>query len=291
MFQPLLREIYIPEDLELKREDRHLAYTEWGNADNPNMLICVHGLSRNSRDFDYLANSLASDFHVICPDIVGRGRSSWLSNPLGYDIPHYIIDIQILLKKFQPKKLSWIGTSMGGLIGMGLAAANPILIHKMVLNDIGPFVDHTALIEVAKYIGHCPRFSSLEEAEKYCRQTYQSFGIVHDDDWRYFTKHSFTTDEEGYFIRAFDPAVGKHFTESIKNNEKQDIDLWAIWKQITCPTFCIHGTFSTILTQETLTKMKESGPPITILEIPNTGHAPALMDENQIKYTQQWLTS
>lgn len=290
MFQPSLHEMYLPEDPKQGREERRIAYTEWGSPDNPNMLLCVHGLTRNSRDFDYLASDLSADFRIICPDIVGRGRSSWLENHDGYDIPYYIADVIALLNKFKPKTLSWVGTSMGGIIAMGFAMTGAYKINKLVLNDIGPFVDHTALRSVAEYVGQAPRFSTLEEAEQYCRQTYQSFGIEHDDDWHYFTKHSFTTDEEGMLVRAFDPAIAKKFASTIEGNDAPDINLWPLWESVTCPTLAIHGAYSTILTEKTLEQMKHTGPPLTIFEVPNAGHAPALMDKDQIKHVHRWLT-
>jgi pimeloyl-ACP methyl ester carboxylesterase len=154
----------------------HMAYVEWGDAANPKVLVCVHGLTRCARDFDFLAQALAADYRVVCPDIVGRGRSDWLRNPSLYGVPQYCADITTLLAKLNVETVDWLGTSMGGLIGMALACQPETPIARLVLNDVGPVITAVSLARIGTYLGTAPRFDDMGQAEAFVRFVSAPFG-------------------------------------------------------------------------------------------------------------------
>ena len=188
-----------------------LVYTEWGDATAPRTLICVHGLTRNGRDFDRLAAALSERYRVICPDVPGRGRSDWLP-AADYTIAQYLADMTVLIARLGAVDVDWLGTSMGGLIGMQLAAAAQSPVRRLILNDIGPFIPKAALARIGDYVGKDPHFASLDELEAYLRKIHAPFGPMTDQDWRHLALQGYRRRENGGFGLAYDPAIGRAFS-------------------------------------------------------------------------------
>lgn len=278
-------------------------YCEWGDIKNKDIVVCVHGLSRNSRDFDYLARGLAEKYRVICIDIAGRGKSEWLSNKLGYDYETYVADVLDLLHSLGIKHVNWVGTSMGGIIGMIIASKHHKLIKKLVLNDIGPVISGQAIERILRYVGSSHAFKTKADAEKSLRERMSTFGVVKEEHWRHIAKHSIIRKLDGKYMFAYDPAIVpipkllqklKFLLVKIVPSKKHAIfkrvDLHDIWEKITCPILVLRGKESDILTKEVAEEMIESKKKsIKMVEFEGVGHAPMLMDEVQISVVKKWL--
>lgn len=264
-----------------------LAYVEWGRDDGARPpVLCVHGLTRNGRDFDALASDLATaGRRVICPDVVGRGRSGWLANPALYGYPQYLADAAALIARVGAPAVDWVGTSMGGLIGMMLAAQPNTPIRRLVLNDVGPFVPKAALERIGGYVGGDPVFADLGGLEAHLRQVHAPFGPLTDAEWRHLASHSARRRPDGTLGLAYDPGIAAAFTGPMA-----DVDLWMIWAQIWCPILVIRGEASDLLTAETAARMA-ARPDTTLLTIAGCGHAPALMAPDQIQPIRDWLAA
>ena len=260
-------------------------YTEWGNPDNPKVLICVHGLTRTGRDFDFLAAALEHEYRVICPDVVGRGQSDWLNDKSDYTYPLYVNDMAMLLARIDAERIDWVGTSMGGLIGIFLASYTGSPIHKMVINDIGPRIPAAGLQRVATYVGQVVTFDSIEKMEKFLRTIAATFGNLSDEQWRHMTIHGARQLEDGRYTFAYDPGIAKNF----RTLDLKDIDLWSMWDAIHCPTLVLRGEHSDVLDHADAVIMTERGPKATLIEFPGMGHAPALMADDQIVVVRNWL--
>lgn len=260
-------------------------YLDWGAPDNPRVVVCVHGLTRNARDFDELARELAGDFRVICPDVAGRGLSDWLQVPAFYAVPEYARHMTVLLARLGVDKVSWVGTSMGGLIGMFLSALDHSPVRRLVLNDVGPVLDAPALIRIAEYVGHAPSFASLEEAEAHIRQISAGFGELSDSAWRALTTSSVMLADGRWHMR-YDPAIGDALRSTLQT---LDTNLWFGYERISCPTFVLRGEHSDLLSRETLAAMAQRGPCAKTVEIAATGHAPMLMKGNEIGLVRDFL--
>ncbi|MGH1431753.1 MAG: alpha/beta fold hydrolase [Neptuniibacter sp.] len=260
-----------------------MAYKEWGSSDNERVLVCVHGLARNSRDFDDLALALSRDYRVICPDIVGRGESDWLPAGQEYGIPQYMNDIVTLLARLNVDKVDWVGTSMGGIIGMCLAALPNSPIKSLVLNDVGGFIPATALQRISEYLGD-KRFMNLREVESYMRSTYLAYRNITDEQWKRLTKFGSRQLDDGRFALHYDPAIA----EATKANSKEDIDLWAVWSAIRVPQLLIWGESSDVL-QESTVWMMQNNDELELYKVPGMEHAPSLMESDQIHEIQSWL--
>jgi pimeloyl-ACP methyl ester carboxylesterase len=265
-------------------------YLEWGEEDAEQTVICLHGLTRNARDFDFLAAELASNgFRVICPDMVGRGKSDWLPMPAMYGYPLYVADVMSLMAQLSLSNVHWVGTSMGGIIGMMLEAGGPMIINKLVLNDIGALVPKEGLQRLGKYVGTKTEFQTQREAEESVREHLQTFGIRHDYIWNHVFEHSIE-EYKGKFRMAYDPAIGDPFkSKNADLRNMPDIDLWGIWNCLTCPTLIIRGEESDLLRKDTVKEMLKRDNKVDTHEIQNVGHAPSLMDEHQIKVVVDWL--
>jgi pimeloyl-ACP methyl ester carboxylesterase len=261
-------------------------YTEWGDAANPKVLVCVHGLTRNCRDFDFLAQALSSDYRVICPDIAGRGGSDWLKVSDDYGFPLYVSDMVTLLARLDVESVDWVGTSMGGVIGMLLAVQAGTPIRRLVLNDVGPVVTGVSLQRIGQYVGKAPTFVDLKAAEQYIRAVSATFGPQTDAHWRHLTVHSLKQQADGQYVMTYDPELAAPFR---KITHYVDTDMWAIYDLIKCPTLLIRGAQSDLLTAETAKQMTERGPRAKLVEIPGVGHAPTLMDEAQIGIVKDFL--
>lgn len=259
-------------------------YYEWGDPDNDRVVLCVHGLTRNGRDFDALANVLSKRFRVLCPDVVGRGKSARLTNKEEYGYPQYCADMSALIARSGALSIDWIGTSMGGIIGMLMAAQNGSPIRRLVVNDVGPFIPKAALERIGSYVGKDISFASIEEAETYMRFVSAGFGPLSDTQWRHLVEHSVTQGADGKLRLIYDPSIAHAFSGPI-----QDVDLWAVWDKITCPTLLLRGGDSDLLLVETAAEMTRRGPPTELVEFKGVGHAPMLMSEEQIKPVSQFL--
>jgi pimeloyl-ACP methyl ester carboxylesterase len=267
----------------------HMAYVEWGDATNPRVLFCVHGLSRCSRDFDFLAQAMAADYRVVCPDVVGRGRSDWLRNKSLYALPQYCADMTTLLAKLGAETVDWVGTSMGGLIGMVLASQPETPIRRLVLNDVGPVITAASLERIGTYLGAAPRFDGIEQAEAFVRFVSASFGNFDDAQWRHLTVHVTRVAADGKVEFAYDPGIAQAFREVQAVSGGKDIELWPAYDGIACPTLLLRGATSDLLTHEAALEMGLRGPRARLVEVPGVGHAPMLMDSGQVAPVREFL--
>ena len=263
-----------------------MAYTEWGDAANPNVLLCAHGLSRSGRDFDDLARALSPHYRVVCPDVAGRGNSDWLANPMHYQIPQYVADMVTLIARLNPAVLHWVGTSMGGLIGMGLAALPASPISKLVLNDVGPVLKAAALKRIGEYLGQAPVFADFARAEKYIRAVSASFGLKTDAQWKTLTQNSIKPAGSGFTLH-YDPAIAVPFKQ--QDAGSADIELWPVYDAIRCPVLVTRGEHSDLLLPDTVAQMAARGPKAAAVEIAGVGHAPMFMDDDQIGILRTFL--
>lgn len=262
-----------------------IGIVERGDPAAARTVVCVHGLTRNARDFDALAEALAArGARVLAVDVPGRGRSSWLADKRHYTVPTYAAQLARLLELLGLEAVDWVGTSMGGLIGMALAAAPNGRIRRLVLNDVGPFVPRAALETIRAYVGTDPLFASLEEAEAYLRRIHAPFGRLTDAQWRHLAEHSVRVTPEGLRLH-YDPGIRVPW----EGQEVAEIDLWPLWEAITAPTLVLRGAESTLLLEETARAMLRRGPECEILTLPGCGHAPALLDPTQIEPVAAWL--
>lgn len=268
-----------------------MAYVEWGDPRNPRVLVCVHGLTRCGRDFDYLAQSLAEKYRVVCPDVVGRGMSDWLRNPAHYEIPQYAADMVALIARLDVDAVDWLGTSMGGMIGMALAAQPETPIRRLILNDVGPVIAAAALGRIGEYLASPPDFASLDEAEAYIRIIAAPFGNLTDAQWRHLTTNVVKGAPGGRLSLRYDPGIAAPFQAAMATHGAggKDIDLWPLYEAIRCPTLVIRGANSDLLSRQTVAAMGERGPRARGVEIPGVGHAPMFMDDDQVAVVQEFM--
>jgi len=260
-----------------------MRYVEWGDPNNPRVLVCVHGLTRNGRDFDYLAQSLADAYRVVCPDVAGRGRSEWLRDPKDYTYNVYCNDMTVLMGSLHAESVDWLGTSMGGLIGMILASVPGSPIRKLVMNDVGSVVPKAALQRLAQYVGKEPAFESLEEFEAMMR-TFSPFGELSAEQWRHLAINVAKQDADGRWRARYDPGIAVNFNDAIA----ADVDLRSYWNAVHGPVLVIRGADSDLLLAATLEEMRKRPHTETVL-IPRTGHAPMLMDAFQVGCVRRFL--
>lgn len=267
-----------------------MAYKEWGDARNPNVLVCVHGVTRVSDDFDRMARELCDTYRVICPDVVGRGRSGRLANPQFYTVPQYVSDMVTLLARLDAQIVDWFGTSMGGLIGMALASLPGNPIRRLVLNDIGPSINGAALARIGDYIGQDVRFDSFEEAAQYIRTISASFGQHSDEEWHKLAKDVLRQNEQGQWVRHYDLALALPFKQTTPEAASAaEQMLWAAYDAIRCPTLLVRGAQSDLLLPEVAREMTRRGPKAKLVELPDVGHAPTFMHAPQIEVARQFL--
>lgn len=269
---------------------RKLAYTEWGSPDNPRVVVCVHGLTRTGRDFDALAEALvgapAGGWRVVCPDVAGRGQSEWLPSPQYYDFPLYMADMAALIARLDVPELTWIGTSMGGLIGMFLASQPNTPIRRLLLNDIGPFLPAAALAVIRDRLAPETLFPDLAGLETHLRLTLAEFGALTDDQWRHLAVTSARVAEDGTSLRLhYDPAIATR----MRAGELADVDLWPVWDNLRCPMLVLRGENSQVLPAEVAAQMQRRAVACRVETIAGCGHAPALMDAAQIDLVRSWL--
>lgn len=271
-----------------------MAYKEWGAPDNPKVLVCVHGVTRVGDDFDSLARALSDVYRVVCPDVVGRGRSGRLRNPQLYQIPQYVSDMVTLIARVTADsdggQVDWFGTSMGGLIGMGLASLPDNPIGKLVLNDIGPTLDPVALRRIGDYIAQDLRFKSFAEGAAFVRDVSASFGEHTDEQWHKLAADVLREGDDGQWVRHYDMGLAAPLLASTADNAKAgEAALWAAYDAIRCPTLLVRGADSDLLSRETAQQMLARGPHPQLVEIPNTGHAPTFINADQIAIARKFL--
>lgn len=267
---------------------RAMAYVEWGDPGGK-ALVCVHGLTRCARDFDYLAPEMTGrGYRVICPDVVGRGDSSWLADPMDYAVPTYTKHMLMLLARLELESVHWVGTSLGGLIGMSIAAMPGSPVERLVLNDVGPVLAVAAMQRIAAYVGKWPPLPTIEDAEQFVRFTGAPFGPHTDAEWRFLTEHVVRRNADGSFRMHYDPAIAVPLNAEMP---ARDIELWSLYDAIRCPTLALRGEHSDLLARETVARMAARGPRAVVVEIPGVGHAPTLIHADQIAIVRDFLTA
>jgi len=267
-----------------------MVYKQWGDPRNPNVLVCVHGVTRVGDDFDVLARALADTYRVVCPDVVGRGRSGRLLVPQHYQLPQYVSDMVTLLARLDGETVDWFGTSMGGLIGMGIAAMPGNPLRKMVINDIGPVLDPAALARIGEYIGQPVTFSTFDDAAAYIRSISTTFGVHTDEEWKKMAADVLCQNEAGQWVRHYDLALAVPFKEATpKSVHQAEALLWQAYDAITCPTLLVRGEMSDLLSREVAQSMTQRGPRATLVEIAGVGHAPTFLHADQIAVARDFL--
>jgi pimeloyl-ACP methyl ester carboxylesterase len=265
-----------------------MAYLEWGEPSNPDVLVCAHGLTRCARDFDNLARALCGRYRVVCPDVVGRGDSDWLADPVFYAVPQYVADMVTLIARLDVERVHWLGTSLGGLVGMALAAQKDSPVAKLVLNEAGAVVAHASLERIGQYLGTDPRFPSIEAAEQVVRTVSAPFGPHSDAEWRFLTEVVLRKNPDGSWRFHYDPRIAQAYRSQIPEG---DIVLWDAWDAVRCPTLLIRGAQSDLLSPDTAAQMTQRGPKAKLVELPGIGHAPTLLHEDQIAVVRDFLLS
>ena len=268
-----------------------MRYAQWGDPRNPQVLLCVHGLTRVGRDFDHLARALCERYRVVCPDLVGRGRSDWLRDPSYYAVPQYVGDLTTLIARLDVEQVSWLGTSLGGMVGIGLAGLDQSPIARLVLNDVGPRLEIAALARIGNYVGVNQRFARLEQAVEYLRSIAQGFGMRTEAEWREITSSVLKRDGDEWVFH-YDPKINVPMraltAESLAAAEQM---LWKLYDAIHCPTLLLRGANSDLLTAETAAEMSRRGPRAQVITIPDVGHAPMFFDSAQIAIVRDFLLS
>jgi len=270
-----------------KRGFHTIAYVEWGDPASERVAVCVHGLSRQGRDFDRLAAALARrGWRVVCPDLAGRGRSDWLRDPQDYNLPQYAADLATLIARLDVLAVDWIGTSLGGLIGMVVAGQDKSPVRRLVVNDVGPFLPWQALLRLGNSVRNAPRsFPDFAAAAAHYRTMLQPFGRLTDAEWRHLATHSVIQDAVGRWHKVFDPDITASFRAGLLFN----LSVWSYWDAIRCPTLVLRGAESDLLLPSTVREMARRGPRAAVVEFSGCGHAPALMDQEQIGAVVGWL--
>jgi pimeloyl-ACP methyl ester carboxylesterase len=287
MTEPRLRHVQCLDTRGLHR----MAYWEWGDAANPRVLVCAHGLSRQGRDFDTLARAMCREYRVVCPDVVGRGQSDFLADPMGYQIPAYVADMVTLLARLDAATLDWVGTSMGGLIGMGLASLPGSPISRLVLNDIGPTLSAQALTRIGTYLGVPAHWATLDEAADAMWSISATFGPHTREQWLALTQPMLKPDGNGFKLH-YDPNIAVPFQRITPDMAAAgEAMLWHSYDAVTCPTLLLRGADSDLLSHDTATRMTQRGPRARLVEFPGVGHAPTLVAADQVVAVREFLLS
>lgn len=297
MNQPTLNFVDCPD----AQGQHRMAYWQWGEASSEHVIICAHGLSRQGRDFDVLAQALCKaapgKVRVVCPDVVGRGKSDWLKDPLGYQIPQYAADMLALINQLQSKILDWVGTSMGGLIGMVICGQPdlplPVKVRKLVLNDVGPALEWTAIQRIGQYIGKTGQFDSVQQAADAMWAISSSFGPHTPDQWlalsQAMVKPSGNGNGSGYTLH-YDPALAIPFGSATEESTKQgEAMLWALYDNIKAQTLITRGAQSDLLSVATAQAMTQRGSNAQLIEFAGVGHAPTFVAPDQVKVVVDFL--
>jgi pimeloyl-ACP methyl ester carboxylesterase len=271
------------------RGTHRMAYWEWGDAASPRVLVCAHGLARQGRDFDVLARDLAGSWRVICPDIVGRGRSDWLAEPADYVIPTYVADVATLLARLALDAVDWVGTSMGGLIGIALAGQPRSPVRRLVINDIGPAIEPVSIRRIGGYLGQPAHWRSLDEAADELWTISQGFGPHTREQWLALTRPQIVADGAG-FKPHYDPAIALAMrAQTSEGAAAGQALLWQLYDRIACPTLLLRGAESDLLSPATAQAMTQRGPRAQLHEFSGIGHAPTLVPPDQRRVIREFL--
>ena len=262
-----------------------VAYRDWGHPGSSRVVVCVHGLTRNGRDFDTLAAALADRFRILCPDMPGRGDSEWLPAAADYVFPTYLTALTAMLAHADVDEVAWVGTSMGGLLGMIIAAQKGSPVTQLVVNDIGPVIEPVALARIAGYVGLDPVFESFAALEAHVREVSAPFGPLTDAQWAALAGSTARQTEDGRWRLKYDPGIAVPFRSSATAGG----DLWPVWDAIRCPTLLLRGAESDLLSPQTAAAMHARGPAPRVIEFPNIGHAPMLLTPEQIAPVARFL--
>ena len=260
-----------------------MRYVEWGDPNNKHVLVCVHGLTRNARDFDYVAEHLEDAYRVVSVDVVGRGRSDWLRDPADYNYPVYCSDLTTLIARLGVETVDWLGTSMGGIIGMIMASLPNSPVRKLVLNDVGCVIPKAALERIGQYVGKSATYDDFAKLEAAVRGV-SPFGKLTDEQWHHIAVHVAKQDEQGRWTFRYDPGIAKNFHAA----PLAEVNLRPIWNAIHGPTLVIRGDSSDLLTAPIMDEMKKR-PHTETLVVPDCGHAPMLMDDHQAGAIRRFL--
>lgn len=270
-----------------------MAYHEWGDPANPRVLLCVHGLTRTGRDFDTVARALSGHYRVICPDVVGRGRSEWLADPRRYVVPQYVADMVTLIARLGVEQVDWFGTSMGGLIGMSLAGLPRSPVRKLLLNDVGPRLTATAVQRIGAYLGLPVRFKSFEEGLAYLQTISASFGRHTPEQWRELNAAILKPVQGAEGLEwglHYDPALAVPFREATQDMvEAGESAMWRLFEAIDAPVLVVRGAQSDLLTRETVSDMIARGKHVSSVEVPDVGHAPTFVDPAQVAIAREFF--
>ena len=273
-----------------------MAYWAWGDPANPRVLVCVHGLTRQGRDFDTLARDLCGEYRVICPDVVGRGRSDRLPDAMGYGIPTYVADMVALVARLGVPQVNWVGTSMGGLIGLGLAAlptaaGSPGLVRKLVLNDVGPTIEPSSLQRIGSYLGRPAHWATVDEAADALRAVSLGFGPHTREEWLALTRPQLVQHDSGNGYKShYDPAIAVPFKAATPEMAAMgEALLWQSYDRLTCPTLLLRGAESDLLSPATAQAMTQRGPRARLVAFAGVGHAPTLVAADQRAAIRQFL--
>jgi len=266
-----------------------MAYWEWGDRANPRVLVCVHGLSRQGRDFDTLARDLSDSYRVICPDVVGRGRSDRLADPMGYAIPNYVADMVTLVARLDVAQIDWVGTSMGGLIGLGLASLPGSPVRRLVLNDVGPTIQPEALRRIGTYLGQPVHWRTVDEAADALLAISAGFGPHTREQWLELTRAQLVPDGDGYKPH-YDPAIAVPFRAITPEIAVAgEALLWQSYDRVACPTMLLRGADSDLLSHDTAAAMTQRGPRARLHEFAGIGHAPTMVRVDQRAVVRDFL--
>ncbi|WP_373379846.1 alpha/beta fold hydrolase [Cupriavidus nantongensis] len=271
-----------------------MAYHEWGDPANPRVLVCAHGLTRTGRDFDAVARALCGDYRVVCPDVAGRGRSEWLADANGYVVPQYVSDMVTLIARLNVEKVDWFGTSMGGLIGMGLAGLPKSPVRRLLLNDVGPRIAPSAVERIGAYLGLPVRFKTFEEGLAYLQTISASFGRHSAEQWRELNAAILKPMQGADGLEwglHYDPQLAVPFRKSTPEAiAAGEAALWRSFEAIEAPVLVVRGAQSDLLLRETVAEMVARGQHVSSVEVPDVGHAPTFVDPAQIAIVRQFFT-
>jgi len=293
-----------------------MAYWEWGNPENEHVLLCMHGLTRNGRDFDQLAKQFSQQYRVICPDIVGRGQSDWLEDPDLYHFAQYVGDVATLIARLQPKKITWLGTSMGGLIALSFIymlsqpAHTPVGLRKfssmqapswlldktspidiLILNDIGPELALEGLRSIANYVENIPKLANSKETLTYAKENWGSFGLQTVEELKAYTEHYFVQTDEGW-VPHYDPAIINAFVRGLDYPMEESRNfLWSVYQQINVPILVLRGENSDLLTKSVYQRMLKENRLAQGKQFQAIGHAPSLLKQQERAVIEAFLQS
>ena len=255
-----------------------VVWYEWGAADARDVVVCVHGVGRNGRDFDVVGEALGATHRVLAVDMPGRGRSDWLADANDYVFTTYLTTLTALIAASGADSVGWLGTSMGGLLGIVAAAQANTPVTRLVLNDVGPSIEPAALVRIGAYLGTDPSFATFEDIEQYIRTISAPFGPLTDAQWTYVTRTNVRQDAQGRWRLGYDPGIAVPFRAN-----PAPPDLWPLWDKVRCPTLVLRGAQSDLLSAQTAAAMAARGPHARVVEFAGVGHAPMLMDPLQVE--------